>query len=249
MTWKMHPVPQGAAWVYQAVISTWSCIHVPMLELQLWCPLQDLVCAGTCVCVFVCVYMCQARVRHPSTQPLHCDRALSSHFQQGSSSWEALRKNWQEKFACWVYRACTLNVPRGFWEITHRINLVWFFLLAAFIWMLECACQPWTGQREITILAGNHIMCFTIRLFGFTVFTRNRSGKLWLNFIDLSISVPFILISQVKPFTLDWLFLYSYMFISEYNQIPLKPGNSITEKVKVLGSRSCSGNVEHLGTV
>lgn len=48
-------------------------------------------------------------------------------FQEGRSSCEVLNKNWQDKFVCWVYRVCTLNGPRGFWEIKSRINLILFF--------------------------------------------------------------------------------------------------------------------------
>lgn len=114
--------------------------------LRLWFPPEKLhpcACAGalavmspcrtSCVCwhVCVCVCVCQARSGICLHNTLHFDGALTSHVQQGSSSCEVLRKNWQEKFACWVYRACTLNVPRGFWQITHRINLIWFF-----------CCQP-----------------------------------------------------------------------------------------------------------
>lgn len=138
------------------------------------CPL----CAGTRVCV------CVLDQGHASLHTmLTFQWSTVQPFQQGSSSCEVLNKNWQDKFACWVYRVCTLNAPRGFWEIKPRINLILFFC-----WK-PSFCSKYTVLDNLGL---HHILYFTIRPFRFTVLTRNCSGKLWLKFIHLSIPVPFL---------------------------------------------------------
>lgn len=97
------------------------CAHAgPLGPLAAMSPCMLLVCWHMCVCVLdqanASLYTVLA-FQWSTVQP----------FQQGRSSCEVLNKNWQDKFACWVYRVCTLNAPRGFWEIKSRINLILFF--------------------------------------------------------------------------------------------------------------------------
>lgn len=142
---------------------------------------------------WVCVRARRTGVVHPYWECLHFAGVLSSHSPYGSSNREVLGKNWHQKFVYQYARLVVWLSPRDLWETEYRINWICFFLLAvSTLHCVDCVWWPWT-RRAITVLAGNHIIYFTMKPFSSTILIRNSSEKQnnCLSIVDLPISVPF----------------------------------------------------------